>query len=83
MAGFEREGELYANSRRRVGVVGKVAFAFGVARDGDADRFEEGGVTSVCRIDVKIAFACSFNASDSVGMIRFFDGVDGVVSSIR
>ena len=37
----------------------------------------------MCRMVLKIELACSFNASDSVGMIRFLLGVDGVASSMR
>jgi hypothetical protein len=68
---------------------------------GDTGLRGEGGVTSVCSIVLKIAFACSawrrqsrclaevvggdspLRASDSEGIILFFEGVDGPPSSIR
>lgn len=70
------------NNRRRVGVDGNGA-AVVDARVGDEGRDGKDGVTSVWRIDVNIAFACSFNASDSVGMMRLFDGVAVGDSSMR
>ena len=46
--------------RRLVGVVGATDDGATVdGRDGDAGRRGDGGVTSVCRMEVKIAFACS------------------------
>ena len=99
------DGELYAKSRRRVGVVGGIAVevdGIGAGRVGDTGLRGDGGVTSVCRIELKIALACSvckpsddglgnredteatpFSASDSEGMILFFEGVDGPPSSFR
>lgn len=63
--GFEAEGELYAKRRRRVGVEGGTTFepdAIGAGRVGDMGLRGEGGVTSVCRIEVKIALACSMSS---------------------
>jgi hypothetical protein len=81
-----------------VGVVGGMAVeleGIGAGRVGDIGLRGDGGVTSVCRIELKIALACSvgesehilvsqehneatpFSASDSEGMILFFEGVDG------
>lgn len=60
--GLEAEGELYANRRRRVGVDGGAAAepdAIGTGRVGEIGRRGEGGVTSVCSIELKIALACS------------------------
>ena len=74
-----------------------------VGRVGEAGLRGEGGVTSVCKIEVKMEFACSkskecyierfmenqdnntpLRASDSEGIILFFEGVDGTPpSSIR
>lgn len=59
VAGLEAEGELYANMRRRVGVEGGAVEDDATGRVGEAGRWGEGGVTSVCSIDVNIAFACS------------------------
>ena len=59
------------------------ATAVEAGRVGDEDRDGDDGVTSVWRMDVKIAFACSLSASDSVGMMRLFDGVAVGDSSIR
>lgn len=79
--GLEWDGELKANNRRRVGVVGATSVA--LDRVGEAGGWIVAGVTSVCNIEVKSAFACSFNASDSVGIILLLDGVDGVTASMR
>jgi hypothetical protein len=59
--GFEPEGELYEKSRRRLGVEGAVVALDeeALGRTGDTGRRGDGGVTSVCNIDVKIALACS------------------------
>jgi hypothetical protein len=59
VAGLEAEGELYANMRLRVGVDGGAVEDDATGRVGEAGRRGEGGVTSVCSIDVKIEFACS------------------------
>lgn len=61
MEGFEPEGELYENSRRRLGVEGAVVALDeeALGRTGETGRRGEGGVTSVWRMDVNIAFACS------------------------
>jgi hypothetical protein len=56
---LDADGELYANRRLRVGVDGGMA-ADVVGREGDAALLGDGGVTSVCKIEVKIAFACSW-----------------------
>lgn len=72
--------------RLRVGVLGGrvvVALEEVVGRWGDVGRRGEGGVTSVWSMDVNMAFACSFNASDSVGIILDFEGVEGPLSSIK
>lgn len=77
---MEWDGELYAKSRLRVGVVGGMADELdeiGAGRVGDTGLRGDGGVTSVCRIELKIALACSFSASDSEGIILFFEGVEG------
>ena len=79
VGGFDRDGELYAKSRRLVGVVGITEPD--AWRVGETARVGEGGVTSVVRIDAKMELACSFCASDSVGMILFLDGVAGGISS--
>jgi hypothetical protein len=83
--GLEPEGELYENSRRRLGVEGAVVALDeeALGRTGETGRRGEGGVTSVWSMDVNIAFACSFAASDSVGITLFREGVDGPLSSIR
>lgn len=81
MAGLEREGELKANSRFLVGVVGITVAEGGLV--GDEGRWGEGGVTSVCKIEANNALACSLSASDSVGIIRLLEGVEGFDSSIR
>jgi hypothetical protein len=73
--------------------------AIGCGRVGDTGRRGDGGVTSAWRMDVKMALASSnaksitstmsqtrsapFRASDSEGMILFFEGVNGPPSSIR
>jgi len=59
--GLEPEGELYENSRRRLGVEGAVVALDDEAlgRTGETGRRGEGGVTSVWSMDVNIAFACS------------------------
>jgi len=64
--GLEPEGELYENSRRRLGVEGAVVALDeeALGRTGETGRRGEGGVTSVWSMDVNIAFACS------VAMIR-------------
>lgn len=61
MEGFEPEGELYEKSRRRLGVEGAVVALDeeALGRTGETGRRGDGGVTSVCNIDVKIALACS------------------------
>lgn len=61
MEGLEPEGELYENSRRRLGVEGAVVALDedALGRTGETGRRGEGGVTSVWSIDVNIAFACS------------------------
>ena len=104
--------------RRRVGVVGAIDEDRCGGRVGDAGRQGEGGVTSLWRIELNMALACSggersggcgiepigvngycechvrhtmrqgrtnvpFIASDSVGMVRCFDGVEGPLSSMR
>ena len=62
VAGLEVEGELYAKMRRLVGVEGgAVVDDEATGRAGEAGRCGDGGVTSVCNIEVKIAFACSAN----------------------
>lgn len=83
VAGLEREGELKANNRRRVGVDGSVEVDAVGWRTGDPERRGDEGVTSVCSMELNIALACSLSASDSVGIMRFFDGVDGVAPSIK
>lgn len=83
MAGFDREGELYAKSLRRVGVEGRLEVDAVGWRTGEPARWGDAGVTSVWRIELNIELACSLSASDSVGMMRFLDGVDGAVSSMR
>lgn len=45
--------------RRRVGVDGGAVEEEAAGRMGDVGRRGDGGVTSVCNMDVKIAFACS------------------------
>jgi hypothetical protein len=56
---FDREGEEYWNKRLFVvGVDGKPD-AVAVGRVGDTGLRGEGGVTSVCSIEVKMEFACS------------------------
>jgi hypothetical protein len=59
--GLEPEGELYENSRRRLGVEGAVVALEeeALGRTGETGRRGEGGVTSVWSMDVNIAFACS------------------------
>jgi hypothetical protein len=59
--GLEPEGELYENSRRRLGVEGAVVALDeeALGRTGETGRRGEGGVTSVWSMDVNIAFACS------------------------
>jgi len=59
--GLEPEGELYENSRRRLGVEGAVVALDeeALGRTGETGRRGEGGVTSVWSMEVKIAFACS------------------------
>ena len=57
VAGLE-PGELYVKSRFREGVVGSVEVVVELERTGD-DGLASAGVTSVCKIDVKIVFACS------------------------
>ncbi len=61
MEGLEPDGELYENSRRRLGVEGAVVALDedALGRTGETGRRGDGGVTSVWRIDVNIAFACS------------------------
>jgi hypothetical protein len=62
VAGLEAEGEWYAKRRLLLGVEGSAIVdeeAAGGGRVGDADRRGEGGVTSVWRMDVKRALACS------------------------
>jgi len=62
VAGLDADGELYAKRRRRVGVEGGAVVEFevmGGGRVGDAGLCGDGGVTSVWRMDVKIALACS------------------------
>jgi len=59
VAGLEAEGELYANMRLRVGVDGGAVEDDATGRVGETGRRGEGGVTSVCSIDVNIEFACS------------------------
>ena len=61
MEGLEPEGELYENSRRRLGVEGAVVALDeeALGRTGETGRRGEGGVTSVWSMDVNIAFACS------------------------
>lgn len=67
MAGLDAEGELYAKIRRRVGVDGgAVVDEDAMGRVGEAGLWGEGGVTSVCSIDVKIALACSEDQSVGV-----------------
>lgn len=69
VAGLEVEGELYAKIRRLVGVEGgTVVDDEATGRAGEAGRCGDGGVTSVCSIEVKIAFACS---TDQVSMTDF------------
>lgn len=63
VAGLEAEGELYANMRLRVGVDGSAVEDDATGRVGEAGRRGDGGVTSVCSIDVNIAFACSIQYS--------------------
>lgn len=56
---LDREGEAYWKSRRFVGVDG-ITEVDVVGRLGDTGRRAgEGGVTSVCNIEVKIELACS------------------------
>lgn len=58
--GFEAEGELYVNKRRRLGVDGgPLLDETGTGRVGECGRRGEGGVTSECRIELNIALACS------------------------
>jgi hypothetical protein len=59
--GLEPEGELYENSRRRLGVEGAVVALDeeALGRTGETGRRGEGGVTSVWSMDANIAFACS------------------------
>ena len=59
--GLEPEGELYENSRRRLGVEGAVVALDeeALGRTGETGRRGEGGVTSVWSMEVNIAFACS------------------------
>lgn len=45
--------------RRRVGVVGAIDEDEWAGRVGDAGRRGEGGVTSLCRMELNIALACS------------------------
>jgi hypothetical protein len=60
VAGLEAEGELYAKIRLRVGVDGGTDVEDeAIGRVGEAGQCGDGGVTSVCSIDVKIALACS------------------------
>jgi hypothetical protein len=69
VAGLEWDGELYAKSLRRVGVVGGMAVeldGIGAGRVGDTGLRGEGGVTSVCRIELKIALACSVLMSQRI-----------------
>lgn len=49
--------------RRRVGVDGGAVDDDATGRVGEAGRRGEGGVTSVCSIDVNRAFACSISQS--------------------
>jgi len=45
--------------RRRLGVDGVPLDDTGMGRVGECGRRGEGGVTSVCRMELKIALACS------------------------
>jgi len=61
--GFDRdaEGELKVNRRLREGVLGAVVVLAPAVAEPDrcGDEGGSGGVTSDCRIEVNIAFACS------------------------
>lgn len=74
------DGEEYAKRRFLVGVVGGTMDG---ARAGEDGLCGDGGVTSVCSILLKMELACSFKASDSDGMIRDLDGVEGPASPIK
>jgi len=74
VAGLDVEGELYVNRRLRVGVDGGTRLepeleagpepeAMGAGRVGDIGLRGEGGVTSVCSIELNIALACSIHSS--------------------
>lgn len=80
---MDLDGELKAKRRRLVGVDGRATVVPVGWRTGDPGRCGEVGVTSLWRIELKIEFACSLRASDSVGIIRFLDGVVGDASSMR
>lgn len=71
------------NKRRRLGVDGGPLDGTATGRVGECGRLGEGGVTSVCRIELNMALACSLSASDSEGIILFLEGVDGPASSMR
>ena len=59
VAGLERLGELYVNRRLLVGVEGGTPLLEAAGRVGDIGLRGDGGVTSVCNIELKIALACS------------------------
>lgn len=63
--GLEVEGELKVNSRLRDGVVGSTEFDV-LGRVGEAG-LASGGVTSVCKMDVNIVFACSVGRQSQQG----------------
>lgn len=56
--------------RRRVGVVGATDEDECVGRVGDAGRWGEGGVTSLWRIELNMALACSVATRQCVGSYR-------------
>jgi len=57
--GLDAEGELYVKRRRRLGVDGVPLDDTVMGRVGECGRRGEGGVTSVCRMELNIALACS------------------------
>ena len=52
-------------------------------RTGEDGRCGELGATSLSNTELNREFACSFNASDSVGIILALEGVEAFASSMR